>query len=160
MRYVGLAYPYVHGLDEEGCVMKTWGKLPYPTFMENNDCAVFVGKEKLWQGKCYFSWRTKRAQAQDSLSRNLEGLATIRADLQDVFGGLRCGELVFLVWVGGLAYRFLVEELRCLYNPDGSFHHMRFRLIDAAELGQSEAIWLVDALATAGEHCSPLRYKW
>ena len=107
---------------------KAWGKLPYPAFMETTDCVIFGRGDgdvrELWRGKCYFGWRRRRRQERDGLSEELAGWASFGRDIRDELGGYGSDDLEFLVD----GKRFLVDEVRWLFNPDGSFHHLRFGL--------------------------------
>ena len=71
-------------------MVKNWGKLAYPSFMENSDCVIFARGEEIWRGWCFFAWRDGRRQERDGLLQEISGFVTVGQDLQDVLCGFGC----------------------------------------------------------------------
>jgi len=89
---VGLAYLDGYRAYEGGylMVLKNWGKMPYPKFMENSECVIAASGQEIWRGKCFFSWRNRVKRERDGALEESLAVATVSVDLQDVLGGLGC----------------------------------------------------------------------
>ena len=112
-------------------MMRNWGRLPYPKFMETTDCIILAHGEEVWRGLCYFAWRSRHVQQPDAQSTATTATATTDQDIVKILAGFGDGELEFRVQARG----FLVEGMRPSYNPDGSFHHLAFELLCREEEG-------------------------
>ncbi|MCL2619855.1 MAG: hypothetical protein FWD97_02830 [Defluviitaleaceae bacterium] len=101
-----------------------WGKLAYPKFLENWDGALFLDGREVWAGRCYFAWRSRGNRQRDGVLDDVSARATTDVDfVGELHGG---GEMVFDVE----GREFLVKGWRACYNPDGTFHHLSFDLLD------------------------------
>ena len=105
-------------------MLKNWGKLVYPKFLENWDGEIRLGNATIWAGKCYFAWRSRGRHPKDGRHDDVVARATTDTDfVADLQGE---GELIFKV----NNRDFLVNDWRPNYNPDGTFHHLSFELLE------------------------------
>jgi len=109
-----------------------WRKLPYPKFLEKVQAGLWCCGMKLWDGRCVFGFRGKVRGESDGRHGEVEAWATVSEDLTGVVDRAHEAGLEFRAGVrigGGVVWKsFDVVEARPAYNPDGSFHHMRFGL--------------------------------
>ncbi|MCL2752588.1 MAG: hypothetical protein FWE44_00385 [Defluviitaleaceae bacterium] len=110
-----------------------WGKLPYPKFLETSLLEVWVRGEVVADGQCYFGYRVSARREADGVESRTKARATsCDAGLLQAVLAYDLEEMEFGVCRGGDGYTmFLVEELRVVDNPDGSFNHVYFGLVDA-----------------------------
>ncbi|MCL2353223.1 MAG: hypothetical protein FWC69_01180 [Defluviitaleaceae bacterium] len=115
--------------------MKNWGKLAYPKFLEN-DIASVESKDGqvLWKGPCYFAWGLRKDVDKNATGSNIAGRATSNdEDLGDIVKNHNPLDFLFSISLkGGRSKDFVIQEVHTRANPDGSFHHISFNLIDAA----------------------------
>lgn len=102
----------------------SWGRLVYPKFLENWDGAVYLGDVPVWKGSCYFAWRNKIKRQNDGKHQDVTAIATTDEDFAASLQG--CEELLFDV----AGRRFIVQAWRPHYNPDGTFNHTAFDLLE------------------------------
>ncbi|MDR2167538.1 MAG: hypothetical protein LBE35_06795 [Clostridiales bacterium] len=107
-----------------------WGKLFYPKFMENDECRILGRGRKIWAGRCHFWRRIRGRQEGDGQGLEINAGATTDQNIACKLDDYEHGELEFLVKKGGQWRPFLVMEFRPHFNPNGSFHHLRFGLLD------------------------------
>lgn len=107
-------------------MLKNWGKLAYPKFLENWDGALFLGDEEIWAGRCYFAWRNRLYRQKDGTVDHVSAKATTDVDFVDILKNFPGNEMIFDVE----GRHFLVKNWRPNYNPDGTFHHTNFDLLE------------------------------
>jgi len=108
---------------------RKWGKMPYPKFLETESCVVRRDGDEIWSGMCYFVYRGRAVAARDGVHEEVNGRVTMDADLACAIGRAGDGDVEF--FVGGR--RFGMVDFRPFYNPDGSFHHVTFNLLERRE---------------------------
>ena len=106
----------------------SFGKLPYPRFLQVTPAEIFRKDELVWSGKCYLSYRKTQEKDSAGEATDILAKATFDEDLGCILGDLsdfrlRCPHL----YEGGMSL-FLILGSRAAYNPDGSFHHMSLDL--------------------------------
>ena len=110
--------------------------MPYPKFLETTGAKILSGEELLWEGKCYFVYRARAVQEREGVKQNVTARATVDVDLTR-YGKEFSGGAEFRARVGAGAYEmekgFVIENFVPVYNPDGSFHHITFHLLEGAE---------------------------
>jgi len=111
---------------------RNWNKMPYPKFLENTPMTVKDGENVLWQGKCYYAYRGRAKQAKDGGHDEVNARATTEADLTHLTRRFDEGGLEFII--SGRA--FVLANFRTAYNPDGSFHHITFGLLERADVDE------------------------
>jgi hypothetical protein len=111
-----------------------WGRLFYPKFMEIDYCRILGRGQEIWAGYCHFYRRSRANQERDAQSENMTAGASTDQNLTSLLEGYEYNELEFLAKTDSETDRgwrsFLVLEIRPHYNPNGSFHHMRFGLLN------------------------------
>jgi len=105
-------------------MLKNWGKLVYPKFLENWEGEVTSNDDTIWKGNCYFSWKSRGKRPKDGTQDNVTARAT--TDMDIVVKLQPEGELMFKV----NEREFMVGAWRPYYNPDGTFHHLTFDLLE------------------------------
>ena len=109
--------------------LREWGKLPYPKFLETELAVIADGDEELWRGMCYYVYRGRAVVSKDGMHEEVNARMTTEADLTEFMRRFDGGGLDF--FVGGRS--FAMSNYRVAYNPDGSFHHISFSLLERAE---------------------------
>ena len=88
--------------------------------------AVTDGEELLWCGDVYFAYRGRLVQNNDGAHDEISARATTHQDLTHLFDRFNGAELEFAV----NGRRYGLASFRPAYNPDGSFHHITFSLME------------------------------
>jgi len=115
-----------------------WGKLPYPKFLESHNFMIWARGDVICYSSCFFGYRVNVKREDDGVAQDVAARATTDdAGFLHMLDGLDLAELDFRLRGTDGEYRsFLVEELRVVDNPDGSFNHLSFGLLDMARDGR------------------------
>ncbi|MCL2575132.1 MAG: hypothetical protein FWE33_01740 [Defluviitaleaceae bacterium] len=109
-------------------MLKNWGKLPYPKFLQNWDFGIFLSGEEVWRGWCYFGECVNVKRENDGVLQDVTAIAT--TDCEKVLRVARCCDLQDLEFLCN-DIRYDVVEMKVVNNPDGSFNHICFGLKNA-----------------------------
>lgn len=119
---------------------RSWGKLPYPRFLEKTRAILYRGDKVLWKGYCIFSYRSKVEIEKDSAYPEVLAVATTSADLREFIDIVHESDIWFCIDIDVIKipepdkprlvqFRFFdVMEIVPSYNPDSSLHHTMLRL--------------------------------
>ena len=121
-------------------MVRDWGQMPYPKFLETSRAELACGDEVLWSGMCYFAYRARAVVEKDGVKQNVNARATMEADLTEFAAQVSRPAACLKVWHGGALKSFGIVEVTPAYNPDGSFHHISFSLLEGAIGDEGDAV--------------------
>jgi len=119
---------------------RDWGRMPYPKFLETSQAELVCGEKVLWTGMCYFAYKTRNAVEKDGIKQNVNARATTEADLTAFAAQFGKADAALIVRHGGAAKSFGIVDAMPAYNPDGSFHHISFALLEGAMDDEADAV--------------------
>ena len=125
--------------EGEFVMVRDWGKMPYPKFMETSRAALVLGGEVLWSGMCYFAYKARVAVEKDGIIQSVDARLTTETDLSAFMCQANNPAAYVEVWHGGTRKTFGIVTALPAYNPDGSFHHITFSLLERATGGDDDA---------------------
>ena len=112
---------------------KNWGRMPYPKFLETAPVLILQDGELIWEGMCYFAYRSRTVVERDGVRHEVAARATTEEDLGKCGVKLGGPGTELRVLTGGETKNFFVVNYVPKYNPDGSFHHITMNLLEGAE---------------------------
>ena len=116
---------------EFGMMERSWGKMPYPKFLETEPAVIADGDAVLWVGMCYFVYRGRAVVARDGAHEEVNARMTTDADLTGLMRRFDGNSFGLDFKIRGRC--FAMVSATPSYNPDGSFHHITFGLLERAE---------------------------
>jgi len=108
-------------------LVKNWGKMPYPKFLQTTYAKIIEDSECIWKGFCYFSWSMKKIQRNDGTEEKIFARATTDEDIR-IF--LENYDKVSFV-IESMQKEFVIRDVLPSFNPNGNFHHISLTLLEA-----------------------------